>query len=87
VPSDRAPRFARVLAGKLRWWVLGLPAAVGWGTLRALARSWIGFSPARSGVWSAGNGAVMRAPIIPRSRDFLSACGRLQSLAIFGLDR
>jgi hypothetical protein len=29
--------FARVLAGKLRWWLLGLPAAVGWGTLRALA--------------------------------------------------
>lgn len=62
--DDDPDRFARALAWKLRWWLLGLPAAVGWGTLRAIARSWIGFSPARSGVWSAGNGAVMRAPII-----------------------
>jgi ADP-ribosylglycohydrolase len=57
-------RFARSLAWRLRWWLLGLPPAVGWGTLRALARSWVGFSPRRSGVCSAGNGAVMRAPII-----------------------
>lgn len=57
-------RFARALAWKLRFWLLGLPAAVGWGTLRALVRSWIGFPPSRSGVRSAGNGAVMRAPIL-----------------------
>ena len=62
--GDDPARFARVLARKLRWWVLGLPAAIGWGTLRALARSWIGFPPLRSGVRSAGNGAVMRAPIL-----------------------
>ena len=62
--GDDPRRFARALAWKLRWWLLGLPAAVGWGTLRAIARSWIGFSPTRSGVWSAGNGAAMRAPII-----------------------
>jgi ADP-ribosyl-[dinitrogen reductase] hydrolase len=62
--GDDPGRFARALAGKLRWWLLGLPAAIGLGTLRALVRSWIGFSPARSGVDSAGNGAVMRAPII-----------------------
>lgn len=64
VAGDDPRTFARVLAGKLRWWLLGLPAAVGWGTLRALVRSWVGFSPARSGVRSAGNGAVMRAPMI-----------------------
>jgi ADP-ribosylglycohydrolase len=57
-------RFARVLARKLRWWLVGLPGGVGWGTLRALARSWLGWSPATSGVRSAGNGAAMRAPII-----------------------
>jgi ADP-ribosylglycohydrolase len=57
-------RFARSLAWRLRWWLLALPPAIGAGTLRALARSWIGFSPARSGVRSAGNGAVMRAPVI-----------------------
>lgn len=62
--GDDPVRFARALAWKMRWWLLALPVAVGWGTLRAIARSWIGFSPERSGVQSAGNGAVMRAPII-----------------------
>jgi len=62
--GDDPGRFAHALARKLRWWLLGLPAAIGLGTLRALVRSWIGFSPARSGVRSAGNGAVMRAPIL-----------------------
>lgn len=57
-------RFARALAGKLRWWLLGLPAGIGWGTLRAIVRLWVGYSPERSGVMSAGNGAAMRAPII-----------------------
>src|SRR5262249_36540827 len=61
---DDPERFARVLAWKLRWWLAALPPAVGLGTLRALLRLWVGFSPARSGVRSAGNGAVMRAPII-----------------------
>jgi ADP-ribosyl-[dinitrogen reductase] hydrolase len=54
-PNDPA-RFGRVLARKLRWWLAALPPAIGFGTLRALA---IG-----RGVWSAGNGAVMRAPVI-----------------------
>jgi ADP-ribosylglycohydrolase len=62
--GDDPDRFARALAWKLRWWLLALPAAIGWGTLRSLVRSWIGFSPSRSGVRSAGNGAAMRAPII-----------------------
>jgi ADP-ribosyl-[dinitrogen reductase] hydrolase len=53
---DDPVRFARVLRRKLRWWLVALPPAIGWGTLRALA---IG-----RGVRSAGNGAVMRAPII-----------------------
>ena len=57
-------QFARALAWKLRWWLLALPAAIGWGTLRSLVRSWVGFSPSRSGVRSAGNGAAMRAPMI-----------------------
>jgi ADP-ribosylglycohydrolase len=64
-------RFAHSLAWKLRFWLLGLPAAVGWGTLRALVRSWIGFSPSRSGVRSAGNGAAMRAPILGAWADTL----------------
>jgi ADP-ribosylglycohydrolase len=37
---------------------------VGWATLRAIVKLCIGFSPEKSGVFSAGNGPAMRAPII-----------------------
>lgn len=57
-------RFARSLAWRLRWWLLGLPAAVGFGTLRAILKLWMGFPPRSSGVRSAGNGPAMRAPVI-----------------------
>jgi ADP-ribosylglycohydrolase len=43
---------------------LGAPAGIGRATLRAILRLWIGFTPDRSGVRSAGNGAAMRAPIL-----------------------
>lgn len=62
-PLDES-RFARSLAWRLRGWLAALPAAVGWGTLRAIVRLWLGFSPGRSGVRSAGNGPAMRAPIL-----------------------
>lgn len=52
------------LARSLRWWLLGLPAGVGFATLRAIARLWCGFSPQNSGVFSAGNGPAMRSPIL-----------------------
>ena len=57
-------RFARHLAWSLRWWLLRLPAGVGFGTLRAVLKLWLGFSPATSGVGSAGNGPAMRSAII-----------------------
>ncbi len=57
-------RFARSLAWRLRGWFLGLPAAVGFATLRSILKLWVGFGPHRSGVWSAGNGPAMRAPIL-----------------------
>jgi ADP-ribosylglycohydrolase len=57
-------RFTRSLAWRLRGWLLALPPAVGWGTLKAILKLWFGFPPSRSGVWSAGNGPAMRAPII-----------------------
>ena len=57
-------RFTRSLAWRLRGWLLGLPASVGFGTLRALIRLWLGWSPERSGVNSAGNGPAMRAAIL-----------------------
>ena len=56
--------FARKLAGRLRWWLASLPAGVGLATAKAIFRSLIGFPPARSGVWSAGNGPLMRTPVI-----------------------
>lgn len=62
-PTD-AHEFARSLAWRLRLWLLGLPAAIGWGTLRALVRLWLGFHYDTSGVPSAGNGPAMRAAIL-----------------------
>jgi ADP-ribosyl-[dinitrogen reductase] hydrolase len=57
-------RFRRDLAKRLRWWAAGLPAGTGRATARACAKLWLGWSPERSGVWSAGNGPAMRAPIL-----------------------
>jgi len=57
-------RFTRLFGSELRWWLLGMPAATGLATARAILKLWIGFSPQKSGVFSAGNGAAMRtAPI------------------------
>ncbi len=57
-------RFRRCLAWRLRWWLLGLPAGIGMGTLKAILKLWIGIPASRSGVRSAGNGPAMRAPIL-----------------------
>jgi ADP-ribosyl-[dinitrogen reductase] hydrolase len=56
--------FVRSLAWGLRFWVLSLPAGIGLGTLRALMKLLVGFSPQRSGGGSAGNGPMMRAPVL-----------------------
>jgi ADP-ribosylglycohydrolase len=56
--------FRDSLARRLRWWLAGLPAGIGLGTLRALVKLWLGFGPGRSGVFTAGNGPAMRSPII-----------------------
>jgi ADP-ribosylglycohydrolase len=56
--------FARSLAWRMRGWLLGIPAGVGFATLRSILKLWIGFPPDRSGVFSAGNGPAMRAPVI-----------------------
>ncbi len=61
---DEPREFARSLARRFRFWLLGLPAGVGWGTLRAIMKLWLGVSPSRSGVWSAGNGPAMRSPML-----------------------
>jgi ADP-ribosylglycohydrolase len=82
---DDVDAFARSLAWKLRWWVLGLPAGVGLATLRAIVRLWLGVPPGRSGVRSAGNGPAMRAAVIgayfredeTRLREYIRASTRL----------
>lgn len=65
--------FRKDLARRLRWWLLPLPAGVGLATARAILRLWVGISPERSGVFSAGNGPAMRAPIIGAATDDLGA--------------
>lgn len=62
-PSD-AVAFQRALAWKLRLWLVCLPAGVGFATLRAIGKLWLGFPPRKAGVWSAGNGPAMRSAVL-----------------------
>ncbi|MEO8352255.1 MAG: ADP-ribosylglycohydrolase family protein [Chthoniobacteraceae bacterium] len=62
-PTDPAA-FQRALARRLRWWLVGLPAGVGFATLRAILKLWMGIPPSRSGVVSAGNGPAMRTALL-----------------------
>lgn len=55
-------RFRRILAWRLRLWLLCLPAGIGWATLRSILRMWLGLR--QCGVHSAGNGPSMRSGII-----------------------
>jgi ADP-ribosyl-[dinitrogen reductase] hydrolase len=57
-------KFRDDLAGRLQFWLLGLPAGIGFATLKAICRLWLGFSPQKSGVFSAGNGAAMRVALL-----------------------
>ncbi len=78
-------RFQRRLAWSLRWWLVSLPAGIGFATLRAILRLWLGFRPSVSGIASAGNGPAMRvAPIGAmfaesphRLDDFVNAATRI----------
>lgn len=56
--------FLKSLAWRLRFWLLALPAGVGFATLRSGLRLLLGTSGKKSGVKSAGNGPAMRSPII-----------------------
>jgi len=62
--GDDPDLFEQFLARELRLWLITLPAGVGLATLRATVKLWFGASPAKSGVFSAGNGPAMRSPII-----------------------
>lgn len=83
--SDDVKKFQKALAWKLRWWLLCLPAGIGFATLRSIIKLWIGFSPEKSGVFSAGNGPAMRSAIIgiffahdlEKIREYVKASTRL----------
>lgn len=62
--NGNVAEFRKQLAGSLRRWLLALPAGVGFATARAILKLWLGFSPKKSGVFSAGNGPAMRSPIL-----------------------
>ncbi|MEQ1773094.1 MAG: ADP-ribosylglycohydrolase family protein [Burkholderiales bacterium] len=56
--------FSANFAWRLRFWLLGLPAGIGFATLRSICKLWLGFPARKSGVFSAGNGPAMRAALI-----------------------
>jgi ADP-ribosylglycohydrolase len=56
--------FSADFAWRLRFWLLGLPAGIGFATLRSIIKLWLGFPARKSGVFSAGNGPAMRAALI-----------------------
>lgn len=62
--GDDVGKFSRQLARGLRRWLLSCPAGTGMATVKAVAKLCVGFSPARSGVFSAGNGPAMRSPLL-----------------------
>lgn len=77
-------KFSRRFASRLRWWILALPAGVGKATARSGLKLWLGASPEKAGVFSAGNGPAMRAAIfgaaldnVPMMLDFVRASSRL----------
>jgi len=57
-------KFTKSLAWRFRFWLLCLPAGIGFATLRSILKLWLGFPSHRSGVFSAGNGPAMRSAII-----------------------
>ncbi|WP_010585117.1 ADP-ribosylglycohydrolase family protein [Schlesneria paludicola] len=69
-PRD-VDQFARELGIRLRWWLVGLPAGIGFATLRATVKLWLGYGASHSGVFSAGNGPAMRSPILGAAIDDL----------------
>lgn len=69
IATSDVDSFLRDFAGRLRWWVVLLPAGIGRATLRASIRLWFGSSPQNSGVFSAGNGPAMRSAIFGAGLD------------------
>lgn len=62
-------KFEKRFGGRLRWWILALPAGVGKATARAGIKLWLGSKSPNAGVFSAGNGPAMRAAIFGAALD------------------
>lgn len=62
--DEAGDRFAKSLAWRLQFWLLGLPAGIGMATGRALIKLWLGVPARYAGVRSAGNGPAMRSGLI-----------------------
>lgn len=56
--------FARELARRIRVWAACVPGGIGLATLRSSLKLWLGVSPTKSGVFSAGNGPAMRSHVL-----------------------
>jgi ADP-ribosylglycohydrolase len=64
VSAGSPRRFVSSLAWRLRFWLAGLPAGIGLGTLLAILKLWLFIPPQFSGVRSAGNGPAMRSALL-----------------------
>lgn len=63
--SQNSPElFSQFLSHNMKKWFLSVPVGAGKASLKASIKLLLGISPSRSGVYSAGNGPAMRAPII-----------------------
>ena len=64
VSGGHTSLFARDFAWRLRGWLLGLPAGIGWATLRAILKLWLFLPATFQGIYSAGNGPAMRCALL-----------------------
>ena len=62
--ADNVESFKKILAWRLRLWFLGVPAGIGFGTLRAILKLWLFLPLSKSGIYTAGNGPAMRCAVI-----------------------
>jgi len=75
--GDDEELFVKNLASRMRLWLLGLPAGIGRATLKATLKLWLGVSPRRSGVFSAGNGPAMRSAVLGAAIEDVTLLQRL----------
>lgn len=60
--TNSEKEFKKYLSKKLKLWLLTCPLGIGLTTLKAILKMYLGFS--NSGIYSSGNGPLMRVPII-----------------------